>query len=1283
MVLLRKKSLINLMFMNFKVYLTLAAAGLPLIAGAQHIRSGYVDWGIRGSDFPTALSSWSKGQKWTDDDNFFISRVKPKVRFRNAATQVNPDLDESNDKKLVFWVPINNPDFNALPDGVYDSEVFPMWSYITHYGNWSTSLVRMPGGFADVAHKNGVPVSVVAGIPYGNISDSWRMGLEKMVEIGPEKMADYLTYYGVDGLGYNSEFNGSSTLVKDLGDYHAQLVKLMKKDGRMPLAEMIWYDGTSESGRINFDMGLGTHNDDIWGYGDDIKTSLFLNYNWNSPVILKNSVRNAQKLGRTALDLYAGMNMQGREPKSGNIWPLLSEYPISIGLWGAHQQNMFFESRAEKGPVPYERQRNYMLRVERWFTGGSRNPINTGDLSNSLNYSADNVEFFGMSKLMSARSALKWNLSEEPFISYFNLGNGQFFNYKGKRQHNSEWYNIGMQDYLPTWMWWFSDRFLGRESSSVPASSLDAEFVWDDAWMGGSSVRVYGSADNEYLHLFKTEFALENGDEITLRYKVVEGSADVNIALSLKGSESEPLAENALTVMESKSVDASGWVEKRFIVGQDFEVTAGGEVAMIALHFKNARDLDIRLGEFSVIRSTAMSHSVETPVIERAELLNSRHDGVDAKVIFNMPNDKGNDVCYNIDVNTSLFQLYAQQEDCEPVLMGMTPSWAGLMFSIPYDNKGSERMRIGVRALSLDMAAGSEIAWSPYYEIAQVYEVNDAISVSSNVLNTGDSFTVAYDDPRHETADWKILDASGNVLKEATGTLGIDMPDGIAQPGLYTLFVDGFEKGENGRVKRHREVRGYIQIIGQDQGSVPQITGIEAPGSIEDLSEVLPDGTGRYAFPQLDSRLAYTSQINDRAVSRGVHVGKTGVGFRFRDTGLDYDESFTVSFWIRPEDYSNKAVHMLNIRDKSEIWPKNNWGWFWHTLAEDGTSEAFTLRTDDGDNVTYNFGEMRMMPGIWHHMAYVFEYNDKGMVKPALYIDGELQKVTSWTRGNNTYETEPDFVRYPGVWRRNNVVSVGGFLHNSGSVVGNVDNFMVWNKALDADGVKVAMGDIDTANLPEGLAGFFDFEQDADQEGVFPNLGTLDFGAGANDFTATELEGQGMFRWIKPEYCVGSPFVKGKAYQIATEAIWNAPGAVVREKTTTAEGGSVSLSHRLNVLPEDNIVPVRLTLRNALGEDSRDVQLRLGVVGVEQISAEKNVKVGPNPFESYIDVVADADGDYRISLLTLDGKRVLVNDFNAESGDAMRICPQVESGLYILHVERDGVAAGSFRVLRR
>ena len=52
-----------------------------------------------------------------------------------------------------------------------------------------------------------------------------------------------------------------------------------------------------------------------------------------------------------------------------------------------------------------------------------------------------------------------------------------------------------------------------------------------------------------------------------------------------------------------------------------------------------------------------------------------------------MPNDKGNEVCYNLDVKTSMFKLYAQQEGKDPVLVGATTSWAGMYFAFPKSPK--------------------------------------------------------------------------------------------------------------------------------------------------------------------------------------------------------------------------------------------------------------------------------------------------------------------------------------------------------------------------------------------------------------------------------------------------------------------------------------------------------------------------------------------------------------------------------------------------------------------
>ena len=116
--------------------------GLALMAvsaNAQCLKDGYIKQGFGSPEFATTVMEWHLNDKAavTADDNFFISRVKPKARFRNVETQVNPDLDATNDKRLVAWIPINTPMGNALPDGKFDSEVFNInldrWEVLSIY----------------------------------------------------------------------------------------------------------------------------------------------------------------------------------------------------------------------------------------------------------------------------------------------------------------------------------------------------------------------------------------------------------------------------------------------------------------------------------------------------------------------------------------------------------------------------------------------------------------------------------------------------------------------------------------------------------------------------------------------------------------------------------------------------------------------------------------------------------------------------------------------------------------------------------------------------------------------------------------------------------------------------------------------------------------------------------------------------------------------------------------------------------------------------------------------
>lgn len=1249
-----------------KIMLLAGASLFAAAVGAQSLKEGYVTWGVGGTETHTAVQTWSQNGKINEDDNFFISRVKPKMFFRNTATQVRQNIDETNDKKLVMWVPIdddsskspNQTNENALPNGVFDSEVFCMWPYVTHYGNWTAPQGRMPGNFADVAHKNGVAVSGVAGIPWAESvqpGNKWYEMFTTMASIGAPTVAEFLNYYGIDGLGYNSEFGSGSGVMGDIMDLHDGLMEEM--DGVNPIFENMWYDGTNEYGSCTFDRGLGSHNDDLLA-----GASLFFNYNWSG--LLGNSVTYAEQNDLNPLNIYAGMNMQGAE---GNFWTTLKNYPISIGLWGAHNQNMFWESRHELGSAPEVKLDTYMQRIERWFTGGTRNPANCPEVRNSMKYNAKNYNFHGMSSLMSARSTLKWDLGTEPFVTYFNLGNGKFFNLNGVRQHNKEWYNIGVQDYLPTWRWWFTKSLLGRTADEVVADGLQAQFTWEDAYFGGSTIRIYGTSAEEYLHLFKTEFDVKAGDVITFRYKLRKGAAKVDLVLTAKGSENTPIAGNYALVTSETEVDDEKWVECKFNVAE------ANTLALVALHFENAQNLDLLLGEFSIVRGTAVTPAA--PVIEDTKLLVYNSTGVDGKIIFNMPNDKpAGEVCYNLDVNTSMFRLYAQQEGCEPMLMGATTSWAGLYYAVDIDATKSLKVRFGVSAVSLDGKSESEIAWGEYHATG-TYTYNDDIKINKNTIKPGESFEISYVDPLHEDGEWTITDVDGNEVKSATGK-SILVEEGIATIGSYNVIVNGniyVQKiGKLSREPKERSFPGYFQITDEKIGALPQIYTLTANDQDADIAVEANE----------DITLKYTGRKSDGIGSQGVELKEKRFGVKCADVDILGGQTFSIAFWLKINTLQPGSTQFVAVANKLDSWPKTDWGWCWIDLAADGTIENFKFRGSDSSSnkeLHYAFANTKFTPGAWAHVAMVFEYNATGDFRSKLFVNGIEQEITGWMRtGGAMSSTDPGFQGQMYNITQGQVLCVGGSAHGRGGIDGVIDNFQVWKKAMTEEDVKFAMGDIDVNNLPAELTAYWDFEELAEGDGTFKSVGALtDIPSGMHDYEATGGEGQGTFGWLLPEYTSGCPFVTGSAYPVTTVPSWRANRAVLSNEEGNDQAGSATVSYK-----KDGDYTVTLTLANSLGSDSRTFQVIKVGEGATAVEGVDAAEVATYTVEGAAIVEFAQEGTYTVSVYNLAGVTVAAETETVAAGATMQIALGAK-GAYVVVVEKDGEVVRTVKLLNK
>ena len=1221
---------------------------------AQELKSNYIQWGFESQEFPSRLRNWSKSNpRINDDDNFFISRVKPKVRFRNPETQVRTDITAENDKRLIAWLPWNVPSKNALPDGVFDSEVFSMWPYVTHWGDWNCGLGRIPAALLDVAHKNGVPVTSVAGIPYGNLDGGWRSALETLSKVEIDKAAAYMNYYGYDGFGYNSEYTEIYTrgrVTKAIKDFHVNLNKAMKSLN--PIFENVWYDGTQENGSRYFDQGLTDNNKNLFGEKDSEAASLFFNYNWNRQWLLSQSVEKAKEIHRDPLYLYAGINMQGGEPHSMPRWTLLKNYPISIGLWGAHSQNMFFESRGEKGSDPETKQRTYMLRTERWFSSGSRNPVNNLEIDNSLNYNADNFDFAGMSSMMTARSSMSWNLTEEPFISYFNLGNGKFFNYDGERKNDRPWANVGVQDYLPTWRWWFAKKLLGRQPIDVPddGTGLDAEFVWDDAYLGGSTVRIFGNTPKEYLHLFKTDFELKAGDKITFRYKVKAGKSDASLVLLTKDNIN---AENDYKVLNaSDETDEDKWVEKTITVDGTL---ANKHLALVALKMENANNLNLYLGEFSIIRGTFEKPA--KPEVLSTTLLHSAQNGVDGKIIFNMPNDKRpGEPCYNTDVKTSLFKLWAQQGNEVPILMGVTTSWAGMYYSVPVNLKGGSTIKFGVSAVSLDMKKESEIAWgTEQHPIFAQYDYNDDIKADKSVIKPNEAFTIAYVDPRHEAGNWKI-EQNGATVASSNNANEIKVENGLSQTGFYDLVLTGAVNENGARVNKEVRYANYIQITSDAVGAVPHINKLTANNS-ETSIEVVPNS---------EVTMKYEGKKADGSGSRGIKTLEKPVGVKVSELGFNSTSknnmAWSLAFWVKFNGFTG-GTQIIDMRDPGTGWPQNNWGTMWTTYDPNTGVYEVTLREKNagGAKEYKQRWEVDFVPGAWTHFVLAMEGNGT-TTKPMVYINGKAAKAHNWEYdGRKGDGINPDGFAN-NAWWDNNVLGISLGRAGAAAINGTVDDVKFFNKALTAAEAAHTMMSTDANEA--GLKAYWDFESDAASDNYFASkVGTAKLAHG-------ELKvgtGEGVASLVPdvPTYDAGSPFVSGN-YQVKTTAEWTAKKATIVSQDGTDMAGTAKLKYA-----KAGDYEVTLTLKNAHGSDTRTfkvIKVKADPTGINGTEAA-DMKVYAIDRDVLFDV--ETPGNYLVQVFSTNGQMVASKAVSVNGAESVRLHLGAQ-GVYVVNVKKDG-----------
>ena len=615
-----------------KGYLMLLFACLFAVPAFGVKHDNYIgDNDVSSSWMHSYYSSWTPGSAPTggaENENFYIGRVRPLKRFTNTATQVIQDGETTrrSNRGLLWWCPINESTWTSLPRYAFDSEAFSMWSYVTIYGNWTQGFLRQPGAFADVCHKNGVQTACVSAAAWAATLSSNDGGhgqnYQALIDGGYDKLLKLFCYYGIDGLGFNSEqtWNMRSDMKTLIANCQSHKTD---NSGYNGLSDRLHFDFYQFASSLTTSQQSGYNWDDFFPNAN----GFFLNYNWSSS-ILSSSASAATSLGGSSYDVYAGMDMQGGT--AGFHWDYINSNNVSVGIWGAHNKNMLYEGAVADGSTPKAIQNCYLRRCEQFFTGGTQNPVN--DIAVSAGSCSPSTSFHGVAKLVAAKSTLSWTANDYfPFITYLNLGNGRFFNNEGVTTYDDEWYNIGMQDFMPTWRWWITTSYMGRSTSNVP-SDTHASFTYDDAWFGGSCMKL--TFDNSvsgwrYIQLFKTQFPIADANyTLRVRYKVLSGSANMQYTMSKEGAESTAITQ----AMGTMKAGTGEWqvIEKAVPTN-----IVGYTMAQLGMRFNNIADgTEILIGEIALVKN-GVTYTPVCPTLAKTEILKVTGNGIDFKTSWN------------------------------------------------------------------------------------------------------------------------------------------------------------------------------------------------------------------------------------------------------------------------------------------------------------------------------------------------------------------------------------------------------------------------------------------------------------------------------------------------------------------------------------------------------------------------------------------------------------------------------------------------------------------------
>lgn len=727
--------------------------------------------------FPTSLLEWSPE---TDDNAAFnVSNVELVPRVKGP--KINPY--QSEEAKLLSIAIVNRHTAGTPSQGGGNKEIynFTNWQYVDTLVAWAGSagegiIVPPSGDITDAAHRNGVPVIGTVFFPpeaYGGKAQ-WVKDFVKKDSKGNYIVADKLLamadYYGFDGWFINQETNVDPETAAELEN-----LLLYLQNNKQPDHQIIWYDSMLPSGKINWQGALNSQNERYFQNGSQkMSDNMFLDFRWNKDRLTTSKAK-ALELNRSPFDLFAGLDVQARGTNTRltpeDILDENGQLKMSIGLYCPDW------TLRDGGNYDMEQ---YWKNEQALWTNTSNDP-------REVKKPAEN-NWFGISKYIVEKTPV----TAFPFVTNFNVGNGDNFYQNGALVRPGTFNNRSIQDVLPTYRW-IIDNGQGN--------SLQADFSYEDAFNGGSSIMLSGEMAKDsgsFFKLYATDL-LVTGNEGG--YLVTKGTSKIELVVETAENDQKTILQSQNRTQE----DSNDWDQDFF----SFDELAGQTITSVGVNVYGDETGNQKILIGSLLLGD-LEQSTKTSQVENVT--------VSGKTVQDDLTESVRLSWQSLGENTGSYNIYREDENGTS-LVGTTSNTSFVLLDqkrstespkyivVPKDRIGKE-----------DWASKGSVA----FEFNQLKAPEMTVSANSTFVKVGEEVVLtAKASPSTETITWQIPE--GEILEESQKSVTVK----FEKPGAYSVFAQATNSAGTTEVLKEN----YIYVYDESQGM-----------KIENLS-VLPDVT--------------------------------------------------------------------------------------------------------------------------------------------------------------------------------------------------------------------------------------------------------------------------------------------------------------------------------------------------------------------------------------------------------------------------------------------------------